>query len=258
MAEIKIDIAPPELFSIGEISISNAMFGLWLSILFIFFVGVFVRKNAGVIPSRVQVIVEVLMDFVFEKMSGMFGGEEKARKFFPLIFTIFIMLLVSNQLALVPFVESITLGGAPSFRAPASHFSMPIALALIVLILANGLAFFKAPLTYLNKFFPVGALLSIKKAKDVPMALLNFVLGPLDVVGELAKVISLPARLFGNIIAGQAIYIVLINLFVFTQFLIPIPFLALGVLSGLVQALVFGLLASIYISQSLEIVEAKN
>jgi len=71
----------------------------------------------------------------------------------------------------------------------------------------------------------------------------------MDIVSELAKIISISARLFGNIIAGEIIGIVMIFL---VPYFVPIPFFILSLFSGLIQAFVFALLSLLFIAGSLE------
>ncbi|HMR01506.1 MAG TPA: F0F1 ATP synthase subunit A, partial [Candidatus Gracilibacteria bacterium] len=97
-------------------------------------------------------------------------------------------------------------------------------------------------------FIKIGSILKIRKPADVGQALLDIFLGLLDIVGELAKVISLSARLFGNIFAGEVMVVVIASLSVFTRYIVPVPFYLLGLLSGLIQALVFAVLSLSFIA----------
>ena len=80
-------------------------------------------------------------------------------------------------------------------------------------------------------------------------------LGLLDIIGELAKVISLSARLFGNILAGELIILIIAGLAAFTPFFIPIPFFVLSIFSGVVQTFVFVLLSIGFMSTTINSVK---
>lgn len=260
MANIpEISLAPEVLTQVGGVSVSNAMVATAATSLILIVFALIVRRKAGVIPSRLQVMVEVLMEFILDKMVVAFGSEEKARKFFPLMFTIFLFLIVANQFTLIPFVQSIvTEEGVMLFRAPTSDYSLPIALTVFILLLANGLALMVSPLRHIGNFIKLDAFFKIKSIKELPMACLDFFLGIMDIVGEVAKLASLSTRLFGNIFAGEVIIAIIAGLMFATQFLVPIPFLALSVLAGFVQAFVFVMLSIIYISSSLKGVQKQN
>jgi F-type H+-transporting ATPase subunit a len=87
---------------------------------------------------------------------------------------------------------------------------------------------------------------------DFFTAFVEAFVGLLNIVGEMAKVVSLAARLFGNVFAGNVMVVVIIGLSAFTQFLVPIPFLVLSIFSGLVQAFVFTLLSIQFIALSID------
>ena len=247
-----INVAPPVLFNIGPFEISNAMIGMWGVTLILLIWAVVVRHKSGIIPSRAQVLFEGIMEFMWDKMLIAFGSEKRAHRFFPLILTIFLTLLVANQFMLIPFVESIvTADGVQLFRAPASHYSLPIIYTVTILIISHILALAVKPIRHIGNFIKLDELFKIRKLKDIPMALLNVFLGLLDIVGEFAKLASLSTRLFGNLFAGSIIVGIIGGLTAYTQFIVPIPFVVLGILSGIVQAFVFAMLSILYISSTL-------
>jgi len=251
----EISLPANTLFEVGGLAVNNAMVAsVATSVLLIVFAAL-VRRKSGLIPSRLQAMVELLMDFMLEKMETVFGSEKEARRFFPLIFTIFIFLIVANQFTLIPFVQSIVLGEVNVFRSAASDYSLPIALGLLLVVLAHVLALMKSPLRHIGNYIKIAPFFKIRKLKDVPQALLDFFLGLLDIVGEVAKLVSISTRLFGNMFAGEVVVGIIAGLMFATQFFVPIPFIALGILAGFVQAFVFALLGTIYLASALQGVE---
>jgi F-type H+-transporting ATPase subunit a len=249
----KISLVSDTFFNIGPFAITNSVITTFATSILLIIVAILVRRKAGIVPSKPQVIFEALTDFMWDKALTAFNGNEKrAKKFFPFIFTVFIFLLFANQFMLIPFAESIvTAEGIHLFRAPASDYSQPIVLTLFILILANGIALATHPLRHIGNFIKIAPFFKIRKLKEIPMAFLDFFLGILDIVGELAKLASLSTRLFGNMFAGSIIVLIISSLSFYTQFFVPIPFVVLGILSGVVQAFVFTMLGMIFISQSL-------
>lgn len=256
MADIApIKLAPDVITNIGPFAITNAHMGTFLVSIIIILLALFIRKGAGVKPTKAQVAFETLMAFIMDKMVMAFGDEKTAKKFFPLIFTIFLFLLVANQFAFLPLVESIfTADGVHLFRTPASHYALPIAYTIFILLLSHILALFINPIKHIGNFIKLDELWKIRKLKDIPMAFLNIFLGLLDIIGEVAKLASLSTRLFGNVFAGGVIIIIISGISAYTQFLAPIPFLILGTLAGFVQAFVFAMLSILYISSALNAV----
>ncbi|MBL4694168.1 F0F1 ATP synthase subunit A [Candidatus Gracilibacteria bacterium] len=256
MAEIPtIKLAPDVITDIGPFAITNAHMGTFLVSIIIILAALYIRKGAGVKPTKAQVAFEMLMDFIMQKMVIAFGDKKTAKKFFPLIFTIFLFLLVANQFAYLPLVESIvTEDGIKLFRTPASHYSLPIAYTIFIVFLSHILALFIHPIRHIGNFIKIDQLWKIRKLSDIPMAFLNIFLGLLDIIGEVAKLASLSTRLFGNVFAGGVIIIIISGISTYTQFLAPIPFLILGTLAGFVQAFVFAMLSILYISSALNAV----
>lgn len=258
-----IHLAPPVVTEIAGVAITNTLVATVLTSVILLVLAFLVKRKAGLVPSRAQVAFEMILEFMTEKMVIAFGSEEEARKFFPLIFTIFLFLLVANQFTLIPFVESLVVRAADGegvnlLRTPSSDYSLPIILAVLVWLTANGLALLKSPLRYIGNFIKIDVFFKMKSIKDLPMAFLDFFLGLLDIIGEIAKLVSLSTRLFGNIFAGEVIIAIISGLLFATQFLVPIPFLGLSILSGFVQAFVFAMLSTIYISSSLAVVKKQN
>jgi F-type H+-transporting ATPase subunit a len=248
----EIHLPSQEIFTISGLSVSNTMLGTLVTSVLLLIMVVVIRRKAGLIPSRSQMMMELTMDFFVDKLEAAFGDKERAMKAFPLIFTIFIFLLMANQFTLLPFMESIvTADGVNLFRTPTSDYSLPIALTILVWVLSHVIALSVSPLKHIGNFIKIEGFFKIRKLKDIPMACLDFFLGLMDIVGEVAKLASLSTRLFGNIFAGEVIIAIISGLMIYTQYLVPIPFLGLSVLAGLVQAFVFAMLSILYISSAL-------
>ena len=200
------------------------------------------------VPTRAQVAIEQVILFCEGIFAQAFGSKEAARKFLPLLMTLFIFIVVANQFSLVPLVSQIVLGEKSLIRLPTSDLSQTVMLSLMVVIVSHVIAFRMAPLKHLGSYIRIGAVLKIRSPKDVGTAILELFLGMLDIAGELAKVISLACRLFGNIFAGEVMVAVIIGLSVYTSYIVPIPFMLLSLFSGFVQAFVFMLLATQFIA----------
>ena len=247
MANIpEINIPADTLWQIGPVNISNSVFTMWVVMAVLIVVAYFIRRNSGIRPSKPQVLFESILTYMLDKTTQAFGSEEKARKYFPLLFTIFIFLLIANQLTLVPFVDSLMAGDVHLFRLPASHYSLPIVFALLCLFIAHAVAIAQSPLRYIGNYFKFHLFFKIKSIKDLGMVFIEFFLGLMDIIGEFAKLISVATRLFGNLFAGGVIASIISGLSIYTAFIIPMPFVLLGILSGVVQAFVFTILLTIY------------
>ena len=126
---------------------------------------------------------------------------------------------------------------------------MTLAMSILAVVTSHvvGIAvigFFK----YFNKFIKIGDLYhAVKSLKPVNIltAVIEFLVGFLEIVSEVAKMVSLSLRLFGNIFAGEVLLTVLAGIL---PFVLPLPFMALELIVGVVQATVFSMLALVYLT----------
>ena len=253
MAIEVIPLSPEVLWTLGPIPITNAMLAAFAASAAVIFLAILVRVGMGVVPSRLQVLMESLIDFYMTQLIQASGSEKAARRLLPLFFSLFLFLIFANQFGLIPFLGSLILGeeGTHLFRTPTTHYSLTIASALLVLGFTQILAFMIAPIQHIGNYIKIAPFFKVKSFGDFMMACIDFVLGLLDIVGELAKVVSLSTRLFGNIFAGEVIIAIVSSLLFATQFLVPLPFLVLSTASSFVQAFVLPFLAILFMGNTL-------
>ncbi len=260
---VQVSLAPDFIFNVGPVMVSNSMIATFATTVLIFLAALYVRQGAGVIPTRVQTLFEVFVDFFMDQLERVTGSEKQARKVFPVFFTVFFFLLFANQFGLIPLLGIFVVGeeGVPLFRTPTTEYSLPIAMALTVLVFTHVLAFSLTPLGHLGNYIKVGPIIKALKARslnDLAMGFVDFFLGLLDIIGELAKIISLSTRLFGNIVAGEVIIAIISSLFFFTQFVVPLPFLLLSTASSFVQAIVLPFLGMLFMGNILSALPSKK
>lgn len=249
MTELEVKIAPEELGHIGPVEVTNAMFTtVTISVILVVF-AVIVRRKLKLVPGRLQLIVEIMVNMMLDQMTKAFGSEKKARKVFPLFFTIFIFLIFANYFTIIPFVESLMVEGhVDIFSKPTAHYSLTIALAIIMLGTSHIMAIMISPTKYLGAFIKIGPLMKSRSFKDAGLAMIDIFLGFMEIIGEIAKLISVATRLFGNLLAGTVVIGIITALSFYTQFIAPLPFIALELLVGIVQAFVFVTLGILFMS----------
>lgn len=208
---------------------------LWMMIVLIVASLVLMVGASGraLVPSRLQSITELTYDFVRRTVSDTAG--EEGLKYFPYIFTVFIFILLSNLLGLIPYSFTVT-----------SHLAVTATLALGVFITVTVVGFLKHGVKFLGFFVPHGA--------PAPLLLL---LVPIEVISYFVRPISHSVRLGANMLAGHAV------LKVFAGFVAPLALggvLPLAVMVGLygletlvavVQAYIFTILTCIYLNDAL-------
>jgi F-type H+-transporting ATPase subunit a len=170
-------------------------------------------------------------------MESTLGSKEKAEKYFPLVATIFIFILTSNLLGILPGVGSLIYehGGkeVPLFRSPAADLNFTLAFAVISVIVTNIIGMASVGIfRHLSKFFNFHNPIS-------------FFIGILELISEIAKIISLSFRLFGNVFAGE---VLLTIIFFLAPYFVPLPFLMLEIFVGLIQAFIFAMITLVSIA----------
>lgn len=209
------------------------------------FCAYFVRKIA-IEPGKLQTAVEFMFDQLYTLAKGIIGSHKGTAFFFPVIGGLFIFIIISNLIGVIPGLLSITYDGKPIFRPPTSDFSTTFGLALGVLVMIHVLMLGKQGLFgYIGNFIKIkDVFVAIPQGmKAVSMAIIHFLVGLLDIVGEFAKVISLSLRLFGNIYAGQVLATIIFGFFALA---VPIVWTLYSSLAGIIQAIVFSALVASY------------
>jgi F-type H+-transporting ATPase subunit a len=202
---------------------SDTLTTVWLVSFVLILFAVFIRIKLNRRPSKLQAMVEMGYEALESMVSDKLGARTKL--FIPFAGTLFMFILISNLLGILPF----------DIKAPTADINVTAGLAVMVIILVQLYAVYeRGILKYLHRYI-----------EPYPLFL------PLNIVEELAKPFSLAVRLFGNVFSKETILLVLTSLVVFPIFY-PIPILALGLMIGCIQAYVFTLLAIFYISMALE------
>jgi F-type H+-transporting ATPase subunit a len=246
-----MDVSLParSLFNLGPFVISDSILGALLVALTMAGFGVLIARKFDIVPTRAQVVLEWMSSYLLEQLESAFGSKQEARSFFALIFTILLFVTIANQFVLIPLIFQITLDGAPILRQPTADLGGTIALSLLVVGLSHILALRISPVNHLKNFFPLHSFVKVRSFGDFFNAGIELFIGLLNIVGEFAKVVSLAARLFGNIFAGNVMAAVIASLI---PFIVPLPFLFLSIFSGFIQAFVFMLLSMQFIAMTIQ------
>lgn len=249
-------LAAEPLFHIGALPVTNAMVNGWIALAFFLGVAGTIRSRVARIPRGVQNVAEWILEKLLDFFDQVTHERGKSERFLPFVGTLFFFILFSNWIGILPGIGSIGMWLrvhgevelVPLFRPVNSDLNMTLAMAVLAVTLSHvfgiiTIGFFK----HIGKFIQLGRVFhSIKKG---PMAILTatieFFVGLLEIISECAKMISLSLRLFGNIFAGEVLLTVMAGLI---AFLAPIPFMALELIVGIVQATVFAMLTLVYLT----------
>jgi len=201
-------------------------------------------KNLRLVPKGFQNVIEYVLEALLNLINSVTQNREESKKFFPIVVTIFIFVILSNWIEIIPGLGTIGIFEqqqgktvlVPFIRSSSSDLNVTLAIALISV--------------FTTQFMGIAAIGAAKYAKKFfvspfhkPYFIGTFV-GLLEIISEIAKIISFSFRLFGNIFAGEVLLIVMLGL---VPYIVPLPFLFLELFVGFIQALVFAMLTLVFL-----------
>ncbi len=242
-----LEIVPHIITQIGPFAITSAHLMAFLTTIIVLLLALLGTRKLSLVPSRGQVAFEFITVWFWEQVSMVCAP--KYRKYvLSVVLTLFLFVLVSNYFSFYPLLSSLVFEGKPLLTTPTAHLSLTLALGLFVVLSGHIIVFVHHPFKHIGNYIRIAPLFKVRSFGDFTNALISLFLGFMDIVGEIAKIISISCRLFGNLLSGDLMSAVIINLAFFTQFFVPIPFYILGLFSALVQATVFSLLSVQFLS----------
>jgi F-type H+-transporting ATPase subunit a len=230
------------LFQLGphEIAFTNSAAYMLIALVIIAFLMLVPTRRRELVPGRLQSIAELSYEFVADTIRSTAGNE--GMRFFPLVFSLFMFILVVNLLGIIPYGFTVT-----------SHIVITVALALLVFFTVIIYGFYKHGLHFFKLFVPSG----------IPIYILPLV-SAIEIMSFLSRPISHSVRLFANMLAGH------ITLKVFAGFVtmlgaagvlgwfgavlplgLTVALTALELLVAVLQAYVFAILTCIYLNDAL-------
>ncbi|MBQ7477786.1 MAG: F0F1 ATP synthase subunit A [Selenomonadaceae bacterium] len=194
----------------------------WITMAIVILIAILATRNLKMVPSGWQNVVEMVITGLHSQIDVTMG--KRGRTLAPLIITLFLFLLISNWLGLIPQMAS-----------PTNDLNTTLGLALLIIVMVHCLGLYFKGGHYIAHFF-----------QPVPV----FVI--INAIEEVAKPITLAFRLFGNILAGEILIIILLKLM---PIWMPIPsviWLAFSIFIGGVQAFIFTMLSMAYLSNAVK------
>lgn len=196
----------------------------WLVMILLIVAGAAAAKGISMIPTKGQNFFEIIVSGIEEFMVDITGDE--GRWLFPLAATIFIYIFICNLIGLVP-----------GFFPPTASLNTTLSCALVVVIFTHVIGVKYHGAGYIKHFLgPVWWMIPI--------------IFPIEIIGHLARILSLSFRLFGNMMGHELVLTILFALA--GAFFAPLPIMALGIFVALVQAFVFFLLSIMYFAGAIE------
>jgi len=254
LPNIAVPVEP--IFTIGGFNFTSTLMLAIVDAIIIFVVFFLYSRRKKVLPGRIQNALEWLVQ-VFLNLCEEVAGKRKGRVFFPWVFGIFLYVLMGNLWEIIPGIETIgaithhgscenvstTLGFllldnntsnciVPWLRPPSTDLNFTLAIAVVSVVV-----------TQIYGWRMLGAKAQLGRYISLREGVLGLLVGLLEAVLEVARIISFGFRLFGNLFAGDALLLVM-------GFLLPfvgaIPFYFLEIFVGVIQAFVFAMLTLIF------------
>lgn len=214
-----------ELFGLGDFAHHYPhVIYTWIIMIFLIVVAGLAVKGLSMIPTKGQNFWEIVIDGMEEFMVDLTGDE--GRWFFPLIATVFLYIAACNLSGLLP-----------GFYPPTASLNTTASCALVVVIFTHIIGVKYHGAAYIKHFLG-------------PIWWMVPIIFPIEIIGHLARIMSLSFRLFGNMMGHELVLAILFMLA--GAFFAPLPIMAMGVFVALVQAFVFFLLSIMYFTGAME------
>jgi F-type H+-transporting ATPase subunit a len=255
-----ISVAAEPVFQIGGFTVTNSIVNAWIAIVVFLVVGLIVRRGATLAPRGFLNAIDYLIEFLLNETEKVVGDRTRARKFFPICAALFFFVLLSNWMGLLPGIGSIGIYEmvhgerelVPLFRPATADLNFTLAIAAFSVIATHifGIMTLGA-VAHFSKFVNIRGIMGAIKygPMAVVVSFVEFFVGLLEIISEFAKTLSLALRLFGNVFAGEVLLTVIYGL---VSFVVPLPFIFLELLVGVIQATVFAMLVLVFLKNMTE------
>jgi len=233
---ISVKLSPYIIGYIGTFPVTATLLTTWLAMVVLMVVAWLLRRQLHMVPGKLQSVAELIIGGAYNYTVETLENKALATKYFPVLMTIFVFLLAMNWLGLLPGVTAIGYYEdghlIPFLYPPATDLNIAIAFALVAMFVIEfagiaALGIWKYGSKFINFSSP-----------------LAFVVGIIELISELGRLVSFSFRLFGNIFAGKTLLTVALF---FVPLLLPVPILFYELFVGFIQAAVFAFLTLIFI-----------
>ncbi|MED5573735.1 MAG: F0F1 ATP synthase subunit A [Pseudomonadota bacterium] len=228
-------IVPAEIGGV-DVSFSNSSLFMTITVVVASLFLVLGMRRSAIVPGRLQVAVELSYEFIARLLRDTVGSE--GRKYFPIVFTLFMFVLLGNLLGMVPYSFTFT-----------SHIVVTFAMAIVIFIFVTILGFVKHGMHFFSFFAPPGT----------PVVMLPLLV-PIEIISYLSRPISLSVRLFANMLAGHTLIKVIAGfipalgvIFGVLPLALVVALTGLEILIAFLQAYVFAILTCLYINDAIHL-----
>lgn len=258
-----ISLAAEEVGRVGPLRITNTLVASWVTMLVLIVVSYLATRNMREVPRGLQNAVEYVIETLYNFVESI-AGAGITPLIFPTVATLFLFIIVSNWMGLLPGYLSIMVerGGegmrVPLLRSAATDLNTTLALATASVVMSQVYGIYVVGFPhYFLRFFNIRRYTAFFRGLtgrgprtgfgSLFLGFIDLFIGVLELFDEFTKILSFGFRLFGNIFAGEVLLGVMVFLF---PFVASLPFLGLELFVGLIQAFLFAVLTAAFISQA--------
>lgn len=243
---LHIALASERLFTLWGLPITSSLLTAWLVMATLVIGALLIRRKLSMVPGKIQAGIEMFFEYLLNMIEGTLGSRALAERYFPLIATIFIFILTANLFDFLPIYGTIGLqsheegahGLTGLFHAVNADLNTTLALAIISFLVIE-----------VSGILTLGVLRYGSKFVNFRGGAMGFAVGLLELIGNLARLISFSFRLFGAIFAGHVLLLVIGS---FVPLILPVPLMAFEAFIGLLQAAVFAILTMAFIKIAID------
>ena len=244
------------VFHIKDFPVTNALITSFATVIFIIIFSIIVRSKLKEVPRGIQNLIEIVVEEALSLCDQVTNDRNLSIKIFPIAISVFFFILINNWFGLLPIgglgileYGEHGLSFIPYLRGGTADINTTLALGIMAVVGANVFGVFSIGVwKTFNKYVNLKVIGDIwKKVRKEPtiviVAPITFFVGLIEIIGEFAKIASLSFRLFGNVFAGE---VLLVSMAALVGYIVPIPFIFLEILVGVIQALIFSILLVVY------------
>ena len=260
-----IQLPAEAVFNIGPLPVTNTIITSWITILVLLVITFVVTRKPKLIPSRIQSVMESAIEWMYNFCKDV-AGEKNGRRFFPLVTTIFLFVLLNAWMNLIPGFGSLMVYkdgiSFPLLRGANTDINTALSLAIISFVFFTFYGIRYGKFGFLKQFFNVGRFFKgwrelftgkFKSAGgDLFFGGIDIVVSGLEVLSYLIRLVSFTFRLFGNMTGGEILVLMFMYLFTWAFFGAVQAIYGFELLIGLVQALIFAGLTLVFATMAVE------
>ena len=241
-AGLSVHLDPYVVGHIGSMPITSTLITVWLVMVLLLIVAIIIKSRLSLVPGKLQSVFELLVGGAYDYVHSVLEDKKLTNRYFPIIVTIFIFILGINWIGLIPGIGAIGFYDEHRHLVPllypgSTDLNITIGLTIVAFVTIE-----VAGVLAIGVWKYAGKFINLRSP-------LSFVLGLIELISELARLISFSFRLFGNVFAGKNLLLVTIF---FVPYILPVPIYAYELFVGLIQALVFAILTLFFIKLAIE------